>query len=61
MTFDQALGKLAAHKEDNNIPGELPFISRKESKSNDSKDVWLLFDTNGIKVAIVDNHGVYGL
>ena len=60
MTFDQALAKYTAHQRDAGITGELPFISKDESKTNDSKDSWLLFDTNGTRVALVDNKGVYG-
>jgi hypothetical protein len=47
MTFTQALAKYTAHQRDLGITGELPFISKEESKTNDSKDAWLLFDTNG--------------
>ena len=60
MTFTQALAKYTAHQRDLGITGELPFISKKESRTNDSKDSWLLFDTNGTRIALVDNKGVYG-
>ena len=60
MTFTQALAKYTAHQRDLGITGELPFISKEESKTNDSKDAWLLFDTNGSRIALVDNKGVYG-
>ncbi len=60
MTFTQALAKYTAHQRDLGITGELPFISKEASKTNDSKDSWLLFDTNGTRIALVDNKGVYG-
>ena len=60
MTFDQELAKYPAHQRDSGITGELPFISKDESKTNNSKDAWILFDTNGTRVALVDNKGVYG-
>lgn len=60
MTFDQALGKYTAHMRDNGATGELPFICKDKSETNDSKDAWILFDINDTRVALVDNKGVYG-
>ena len=57
MTFDQALGKYAAHMRDNGVTGELPLINEKHSKTN-TEGAWLLKDIDGDNIAYVDKHGV---
>ena len=57
MTFDQALGKYAAHMRDNGVTGELPFATTEHSKTN-GDGAWLLKDKDDDNIACVDKHGV---
>ena len=60
MTFTQALAKYTAHQRDNGVRGELPYISEKHSKTN-GEGAWLLCDSFGDRVALVDQYGVHGV